>query len=361
MTNFDQMKLAVEGLSGGKNTIILDDVEMPSYMVRIPRMKYSDVITGATQDILDAFYLNGNPQDVLYIGKYQSFVINGRAYSLPFKDPAVSMNFDTARAYCRNKGSGWHLTTNALWAAIALWCKKNGAMPGGNNNYGQDSANAYEKGVPSMARDGSGRVLRTATGSGPNRWYHDYDSATGIADMNGNVWEWCGGLRLVGGEIQIIPYGNAMADIYAGAQDIQSATSGLWKAILQDGSFVDPGTPGTLKLDYANSKITLTAAALTAQSDTQRSTNYELLGLHSNVTSVPQVLHGLGLYPVVEETGYMGDNVWMNNCAGLECLPIRGGCWRDGAGAGVFALHVGDPRSYAATRIGFRPAFCGNL
>ena len=33
MANFDDMKLAVEALSGGKNTVLLDDRGMPSIMV----------------------------------------------------------------------------------------------------------------------------------------------------------------------------------------------------------------------------------------------------------------------------------------------------------------------------------------
>jgi hypothetical protein len=116
-----------------------------------------------------------------------------------------------------------------------------------------------------------------------------------------------------------------------------------------------------LKLDYANSKITLTADAATDQSGTWYSTNYELLRLHSSITSVPQVLHGLGLYPVVEETGYLGDIVWMANAVGSEWLPRRGGYWNAGAGAGVFALALYWGRSHATSYYGCRPAFCGNL
>ena len=32
MANFDDMKLAVEALSGGKNTVLFDDMGMPSVM-----------------------------------------------------------------------------------------------------------------------------------------------------------------------------------------------------------------------------------------------------------------------------------------------------------------------------------------
>jgi hypothetical protein len=355
MGNFDQMKLAVEGISGGKNTLIFDDLGMPSYMVRVPQLKYSDVVTGGTQDVLDAFMLDGTALDTLYIGKYQSMVVNDRAYSLPFKDPRTSLNFDTARTYCRNKGMGWHLQTNALWAAVALWCKANSTQPNGNNNYGQDISAAYEKGIPSMARDSSGRVQRTATGSGPNSWYHDYNSATGIADMNGNAWEWCGGMRLQDGEIQVIPYGGAMKDIYTGEQDIQSPASTLWQAMMPDGTFVAPGTNGTLKWDFASSKITL-ATTITTQADASRSTNFEALGLASGVT-VPQRMKGLALHP--DGTGYNGDNVWMNNSG--ERLPFRGGSWYSASSAGVFALYLSSPRSSVNTNLGFRAAFYGNL
>jgi len=369
MGNFDQLKLAVEGMSGGKNTIILDDFDMPSYMVRIPQMKYSDVIAGGTQDILDAFILGGNALDAIYIGKYQSYVQNDRAYSLPFQDPTASINFDTARSRCRAKGNGWHLQTNALWAAIALWCKKNGTMPGGNNNYGHDYINTHEKGVPSMARDTSDRVQRTATGSGPNTWYHDYDSATGIADMNGNVWDWCGGLRLNNGEINIIPYGNAMADTMTGAQDIQSATSDMWRAIMPDGTFVAPGTAGTLKWDYTTATPTasttafnLIAGPLVNQqvNDTPSGlANFGALAAAAGV-NIPQTLLGLGLMPADPAADYAqrGGSFYFRNNG--ERLPYRGGHWNGASNAGVFALSLYYARSYAGTYIGFRSAFYGN-
>ena len=44
-TNFDAIKLAVEGATGGKNTVLFDDLGNPSIMVRIPKFKICDVIT----------------------------------------------------------------------------------------------------------------------------------------------------------------------------------------------------------------------------------------------------------------------------------------------------------------------------
>lgn len=34
----------------------------------------------------------------------------------------------------------FHEITNAEWAAIALWCHKNGTEPKGNNDYGKDAS-----------------------------------------------------------------------------------------------------------------------------------------------------------------------------------------------------------------------------
>ena len=347
MTNFDDLKLAVEALSGGMNTVKLDDLGMPSILVPFPKLKYSDVIAGGTQDVLPAFLIDGQEKDVIYVSKYQNIIVNDRAYSLPMKDPAASLDFDRALTVCRNKGAGWHLNTNALWAAIALWCKKNNTMPHGNNSYGQDVTFPHEKGVPTYKEtSGAFRTLRTATGSGPVNWYHNYDSS-GIADLNGNVWEWVSGLRLNNGEIQIIPYGNAMKlDCNMGA------TSTEWKAILQDGTLVNPGTAGTLKWDYATSKITL-ATTITTPADTQRATTFETLGLASGVTA-PMILKALGLHPA-DDSGYEGDMTYMVNNG--ERLPFRGGDWNHAANAGVFALPLHYPRTHVSAGIGFRAAF----
>lgn len=56
MANFDDMKLAVEALSGGKNTVLLDDRGMPSIMVAFPKFKISDVIAGGSENIHPAFF-----------------------------------------------------------------------------------------------------------------------------------------------------------------------------------------------------------------------------------------------------------------------------------------------------------------
>lgn len=51
MNNFDDMKLAVEALSGGKNTVLFDDLGMPSIMVILPKMISNALISGAAETV----------------------------------------------------------------------------------------------------------------------------------------------------------------------------------------------------------------------------------------------------------------------------------------------------------------------
>lgn len=346
MPNFDDLKLSIEALSGGKNTVLFDDLGMPSVMVPFPKLKMSDLIAGGSENIHPAFSVDGVEKSVIYVSKYQNIVLNERGYSLPMRDPRASLNFDQAVTYCRNKGKGWSLTPYSLWSAIALWCRKNGTMPRGNNNYGADHAYGHEKGVPTYYE--SGKIARCATGSGPNTWNHNW-MPDGIADLNGNVWEWCAGMRLMNGEIQIIPYANCMA-----ADASMGASSTLWKAIAADGTLVEPGSAGTLKYNYVSGHIQLTSGDITPE-DTWRGDTYQNMTLDSALT-VPEIAKALLIYPDEPGGDYGGDGHYMNNSG--ERLPFCGGYWGSTSGAGVFSVYLNSPRSGSGTHIGFRSAYC---
>lgn len=346
MPNFDDLKLSIEALSGGKNTVLFDDLGMPSVMVPFPKLKMSDLIAGGSENIHPAFSVDGVEKSVIYVSKYQNIVLNERGYSLPMRDPRASLNFDQAVTYCRNKGKGWSLTPYSLWSAIALWCRKNGTMPRGNNNYGADHAYGHEKGVPTYYE--SGKIARCATGSGPNTWNHNW-MPDGIADLNGNVWEWCAGMRLKDGEIQIIPYANCMA-----ADASMGTSSTLWKAIAADGTLVEPGTAGTLKYNYVSGHIQLTSGDITPE-DTWRGDTYQNMTLDSALT-VPEIAKALLIYPDEPGGDYGGDGHYMNNSG--ERLPRCGGYWNGTSNAGVFLVGLDYPRSNSSTHLGFRSAYC---
>ena len=371
MRNFDDLKLAVEALSGGKNTVLFDDdigiggESFPSIMVRIPQFTSLSVLDGAPNAPHPMFVVDDLALPEVMISKYQNIVMHDRAYSLPCQDPRVYVIFDQAQKYCEAKGTGWHLMTNAEYAGIALWCLKNGFMPRGNNNYGADSFAPHERGIATYV-DGNGKICRTATGSGPATWNHD-GTIAGICDLNGNVWEWAGGFRLKNGEIQIIPHNNAAKHID------QGPASTLWRAILQDGTLVAPGTAGTLKFDntvagdatQTNHKVGGSLILSTTRAnpiytggdvDSYFGTQYhsfESLAAKSGV-SVPMLLKLLGIMP--PGTGLDGDHIFCRNYG--ERLPLRGGSyWADQLRSGVFALSLDGPRAYSYVNLGFRAAF----
>ena len=363
MNNFDDLALAVESF-GSNNKVIFDDIGMPSITVGVPKMTYADLISGGTQETLPFWIVDGVPKEAIWVSKYQNVVLHDRAYSLPLRDPRTSINFDQALAACRKKGAGWHLNQSGVFTALALRCKKNGKIPHGNSNYGQDDACPWEKGI-AAAKDADGRTTRTLTGSGPVTWYDDFTSG-GLADLKGNTWEWGSGLRLNGGEVQVIPYGNAMK-----ADCDMSKTSREWKAIKPDGTLVEPGTAGTLKFNGSaagnanETAVSIGNPILDIKRDKPSYTGGETDAYYAYLykplesveaasgVTVPQLVKALGLFPT--DSNLNGDGLWVRNYG--ERLPFLGGaCW-DGSGAGVFAMDLHDPRSSYGTYIGFRSAF----
>lgn len=356
MANFDLVNLALKATCPN-NRIMLDDKGLPSVMVWVPKATYAELgLTGSGTH--PAFIVNGTEIPGFWASKFQNVVYDGRAYSLPCEDPKHTINFETAAAACTAKGAGWHLMTNAEWSALALWCKKNNLMPKGNNNFGKDITETEYKAIPA-AYDTSNppKVTRVLSGTGPKTWSHNGDF-DGIWDLNGNVWEWVGGLRLVYGELQVLVNNNA-----ADGGNSQLAGSAQWKAIKgSDGTFIDPDgsgtTTGAIRLDYVSNAWKWITGAITSQSDTSRNcgfaaTAYDSAAIGADAVSI---LKALGVLPIAS-SGLGDDIFWANNGA-AERVAERGGHWTDGAGYGVFALNLNDPRTNADDYFGFRSAFC---
>ena len=328
---WDNYKHTIEAVSGGRNTVLFDDQSLPSVMVRIPRFNFVDVglakpagaPAGEYGEAMPAFRCDGAFGETglvpcIYVGKYLAYEYGSRAYSLPYKDPKHTIDFDDSKTDCTNKGTGWHLFSNAEWAAVAQWSRENGTMPRGNNDYLADVAEPHESGVATQAGvvKGTSGTARTYTGSGPDAWNHDH-GPYGIADLNGNVWEWVDGLKLDAGVASIMPD--------------------------KDGS--DPGNDfGTAEGSWIDTTVDITSGYTSGHKILTLKTGDNWTGL-----AIPATGDASG------SATYGNDAFYYNNTG--ERLPLRGGDWSIGAGAGVFTRYLSHVRSSTSTNIGFRPAF----
>ena len=357
MGNFDIADLALQAVAPG-NKLLYDDKGLPSVMVYIPKFKLSEVLTGGPDTYHPAFIINGSVVDGIWIGKYQATIEEGRAYSLPGKDPAATINFDNFLARCGAKGAGWHMMTAAEWGMIALWCKKHGIFPKGNNNYGKDSTESAYTAIPATYGTGTdaGKIYHVLTGTGPLTWSHD-GTMKGIWDLNGNVAEWKGGFRTVKGELQFLANNNA-----ADNSKSQAANSAEWKALdASTGEFVTPNgsgtTTNTVKVDCISNKPKY-GITVTTTSENFNGAIHEIT-CTSDISSAAKIV--LRAYGLLAEDGATaadygdGDRLYFNNVAD-ERMAYGGGYCSIGAYAGVF-FSFGFSRTSTSTFIGLRVAY----
>lgn len=351
MSKFEDFDLAVKSLTNGENTVLMDDSGMPSVMVALPRMDSRDLGDGLASRTHPAWICDGKELDVVYISKFQNVIYNHRAYSLPLQAPEIMVHFDEAAAACKNKGTGWGLTPAALWSAVALWCKKNGTMPHGNNDFGHDFFHPEEQGTgktfsslhPQMA-------YHVATGSGPVTWSHNGRS-DGIFDLNGNVFEWQSGLRLCRGEIQVIENADCIRENVSLAAD-----SDGWRAINPVGELIAPGSAESIKLDFIGGTWAwISGRDFQCRMDTAK--YCEFRNIVHNLSAMPQIMKELTLFPADwDRDSYLGEYFYASN-GSPESILTRGGSFSSKFIAGVFCSGLNTMRDQRSRHIGFRSAY----
>ena len=361
-------KFALEAASGGKNTLLFDDLGLPSVMVRIPMFLWSDVMEGAPKEPCSAFIVDGKVKEEIYVSKYLNVSRYGRGYSLPGRNPAAMYQRDEMKELCAKKGRGWHLMSNAEYMALAWWCRKNGTYPHGNTLSGCDVYFPHEHATRVYMGFFKGHMMDmhmwpSLTGTGPSTWTHD-GTPFGVTDLIGNLWDTLAGMRLMNGEINIIPDNDSAMNVD------ESTDSPYWKAILPDGSLVPPGTPGTYKFDALTPGLETedfvdlhNGVVLSTEIKYPHYTGHDpdithrayTLGRVEDIVAAPGaepnlLIKQIGMFPV----NHMQRKpvIFMRNYG--ERMLAKGGSWFDRETASMFELYMREDRKWIAQDIGFR-------
>lgn len=360
----DDLRAATEAATGGLVSVHYTSQGQPCFMRWVPRFNLEDIGADYGSGPHHAFIVDGQIKDGIWIGVYPGTVHNGELLSLPGVAPTVSQPYTYFVNAARAAGPGFHVMTNAEWAAIALWCANNGYQPRGNTNHGRAHNATWETGTRA---DGGAPGYPSGTGyvyngSGPVTWRHDGTPA-GIDGLVGNVWEATPGVRLVDGEIQVLEANNA-------ATAALFDNSAAWQAIrLSDGALVAPGTSGTAKYDslvayiddgvandLGNFQIDDTIDFRNGPAgDNSNTYDYNRLPFTSLAPdtgiTVPAILRALCLAP---GSLALNGSIYMRNHG--QRYPLRGGSRVYGPQAGLGALDISSAASSAGGNIGARIA-----
>ena len=357
-------------LSGGKNSIKWTDdggdpkKYWPSVVVWRPAHKAGYYLDGAGDDFHPAFKAGTNMYPGYWAGKYAGPYVTSNAKTLLLSLPnfdgkvnaltgaTVDTDYDMSVTYGTAGGNWSHSITNAEYMEIALDCYNSGFQPKGNNSFGRDTGDPDTPeyyGVPSFWFNS--KIARVLNGSGPLSWFHD-GSPWGVWGMNGNFNDVTTGFRQKAGEIQVLANNDAALSDCDHSDD-----AGPWKAILQDGSLVDPGTEGTLKYDALDA-ITI-STSVTTRTTAPKSNTFGTVVAADGVT-IPKIAQLLGIAPIGTAVQHGSDYIYIRNDAEgtySETVARRGGYWVSDTPGGVFALYLSTYRSDSYYRYGSRLAF----
>lgn len=302
-----------------ENVVLFDKWGLPSIMVKFT--------PEAGKPLDPVFMVCGRRAKAIYISKYENTLKEGVPCSIPYAQAVNCIDFDEASRLCREKGSGWHLMTNAEWEYLHNESISGGTLPHGNTASGSYFFDKSEKGE----KYDYGHTL---TGSGPVTWTHTH-TPDGVCDLCGDNWEMVAGLRLVKGAIEYIKDNDAaVADLSPDSEAWQRAKTAAGQDIF---------------LDASNGVTVTTEAPEDDCWDGCRFTDLEI-----KLEEMPEILQQLGIVPqnVEEEMAYI-----YADSGEEEAVPFRGSGFHYTSFGGFGALNLLNARSYVNNNVGFRSAY----
>ena len=353
----------------GANGVTLNQVVIKAFS------EYADVATAnaAGYALHRAFYDGGAVQPGVFVDKYLASYNAGTASSIKngivltsaargtltneqFSNltGAPSDTYGGAIAAAKTRGSSFFCNSRFIFSALALlayahaqastattycaWYNATYNFPKGNNNNAlgdaQDATIAYTYDgnvtYTGAGKTGSANFFARTTHNGQN---------SGVADLNGLVWEITPGLTSNGTNLYILKTSARMKDVTGS----NTLATDLWGATGIAALYDDLGTSYQVWRETGADRSISYGAATQVFSEATSGNAWNWAGVGGMLT-----------------TGDGGTNAFGNDIfydyKPNEMCPISGGGWTDSSSAGVWTLDLNNVRTSSGSSVGFRAA-----